>query len=1014
MGKIKLLKLAKELGVGVASLTEALKVKGFEVENNPNARIGSEEFDVLLSEFVKNKEDRNKITRLFLKDAGEGQTAKTEDASKKHQETSKPKEIKEEDKTLHGFEKPRFKVVDKIDLNPKKKISQPEIDKPVSAENALVQETKELSNVNEIQEVSKRISQNSVKSKEEPKLVVEKKPEEVVSKHDQNDQISGKEKVLSETSSQKPEDSTSKESVSIKHTYMEPHKQKEGNEKKEQDLKDKEEKPVHIPGSVDQSQAPDLPIVAPTINGPKVVGSIDLAQFKDDRSRGGRNERKKGKRARTTTSGQHVNVAEEIKKASSNNKGAKANKNTGNQKGTTSERVDVKPNVQNGQQRTAQQQSKNNVNASKKAGKRQREREKVSLTQEEIDKAVKENLARLTNKSTETSRAAKRRKDKRDARNAAVKDAMSQPQEQTIQLTEFVTVSDLATLMDVQVNEVIKTCMEIGLMVNINQRLEADTINLVAEEFGFKTEFVSADVVEAIENVEEDDEPENLVERPPIVTVMGHVDHGKTSLLDRIRNTNVIAGEAGGITQHIGAYNLTLGNGKHITFLDTPGHEAFTAMRARGAKVTDIAIIIVAADDSVMPQTKEAINHASAAGVPIVFAINKVDKPSANPDKIKEELAAMNYLVEDWGGRYQCQEISAKKGLNIERLLEKVLLEAELLELKANPKRNAMGSIIESSLDKGRGYVATVLVQNGTLKVGDTVLAGTHYGRVKAMFNERNQRVKEAGPSVPVLVLGLNGAPTAGDNFHVLDSEQEARNIATKREQLQREQDNRMKKGLTLDELARRKALGNFQELNLIIKGDVDGSVEALADSLVRLSTPEIQVNVIHKGVGQISESDVVLASASSAIIIGFQVRPSGAARKSADQEGVEIRTYSIIYDTIEDVKSAMEGMLSPDIKEQITANLEVLQTFKVSKVGTIAGCMVSEGKIKRTNKIRLIRDGIVKYAGELGSLKRYKDDAKEVVAGQECGLNIEGYNDIQVGDIIEAYEEIEIKKTLD
>ena len=555
--------------------------------------------------------------------------------------------------------------------------------------------------------------------------------------------------------------------------------------------------------------------------------------------------------------------------------------------------------------------------------------------------------------------------------------------------------------------------MSIGIMVSINQRLDAETINIVAEEFGFQTEYVSADVVEAIKAEEEDDNEEDCVPRPPIVTVMGHVDHGKTSLLDNIRNANVIAGEAGGITQHIGAYNVTLANGRHITFLDTPGHEAFTAMRARGAKVTDIAIIIVAADDAVMPQTVEAINHASAAGVPIVFAINKIDKPHANPDKIKEELANMNYLVEDWGGKYQCQEISAKKGVGVDELLEKVLLEADLLDLKANPKRKATGSIIESSLDKGRGYVSTVLVENGTLKMGDIVLAGTHYGRIKAMFNERNQRVQQAGPSEPVLILGLNGAPQAGDTFHVLETEQEAREIATRREQLQRELGLRTQKMLTLDDIGRRIAVGNFQELNVIVKGDVDGSVEALSDSLIRLSTEEIQVNVIHKAVGQISESDVTLAAASNAIIIGFQVRPSQLARRSAEREGVEIRLYSIIYDAINDVKSAMEGMLSPEIKEEVTANVEVQQVFKISKLGTVAGCIVKEGKIKRSNKVRLIRDGIVIYSGELGSLKRFKDDAKEVVAGQDCGLNIANFNDIQVGDVIEAYEETEVKKTL-
>ena len=581
-----------------------------------------------------------------------------------------------------------------------------------------------------------------------------------------------------------------------------------------------------------------------------------------------------------------------------------------------------------------------------------------------------------------------------------------------LKLTEFVTANDLANMMDVSVTEVIGTCMSIGLMVSINQRLDAETINIVAEEFGYKTEYVSADVVEAINADEEDDNEEDWVARPPIVTVMGHVDHGKTSLLDNIRSANVIAGEAGGITQHIGAYNV-----KCRMAAVSRSWILRVMRRYRYAcpwrKVTDIAIIIVAADDNVMPQTIEAINHASAAGVPIVFAINKIDKPHANPEKIKEELANMNYLVEDWGGKYQSQEISAKKGIGVEELLEKVLLEADLLDLKANPKKRAVGSIIESSLDKGRGYVSTILVENGTLKMGDIVLAGTHQGRIKAMFNERNQRVEKAGPSEPVLILGLNGAPQAGDTFNVLETEQEAREIANRREQLQRELGLRTQKMLTLDDIGRRIAVGNFQELNVIVKGDVDGSVEALSDSLIRLSTEEIQVNVIHKAVGQISESDVVLAAASNAIIIGFQVRPSLQARRNAEKEGVEIRLYSIIYDAIEEVKSAMEGMLSPEIKEEITAYVEVQQVFKITKVGTVAGCMVKEGKIKRTNKIRLIRDGIVIYAGELGSLKRFKDDAKEVVAGLDCGLNITNFNDIQVGDMIEAYEETEIKKTL-
>ena len=566
--------------------------------------------------------------------------------------------------------------------------------------------------------------------------------------------------------------------------------------------------------------------------------------------------------------------------------------------------------------------------------------------------------------------------------------------------------------MNISVTEVISACMSLGLFVSINQRLDAETINIVADEFGYSVEFVSIEIQEAIDEEEEDSE-ENLLPRPPIVTVMGHVDHGKTSLLDSIRKTNVIAGEAGGITQHIGAYNVKLSDGRTITFLDTPGHEAFTAMRARGAQVTDIAIIIVAADDNVMPQTIEAINHASAAGVPIVFAINKIDKPGANPDKIREELANMNYLVEEWGGKYQCQEIAAKKGLNIEELLEKVLLEAELLDMKANPHKKATGSIIESSLDKGRGYVATVLVQSGTLKVGDIVLAGQYFGHVKAMFNERGEKMEKAGPSEPALILGLNGAPQAGDKFNVMGNEKEARQLANKREQLQREQGLRTQKHITLDEIGRRIAIGNFQELNVIVKGDVDGSIEALSDSLIKLSTDEIQVNIIHKAVGQITEGDVLLAAASNAIIVGFQVRPSMGARKLAEKEQIDIRLYSVIYQAIEELKSAMEGMLSPEIKEEIIATVEVLETFKISKVGTIAGCIVRDGKITRTAKIRVIREGIVIYTGVLGSLKRFKDDVKEVTKGFECGLNIENYNDIRVGDMIEGYQEVEVKKTL-
>ena len=632
------------------------------------------------------------------------------------------------------------------------------------------------------------------------------------------------------------------------------------------------------------------------------------------------------------------------------------------------------------------------------------------VSDEEVQKQIKDTLARLTAKGAK-SKGSVHRKEKRQAvaERMEAEFEQSMNESKVLKLTEFVTVSDLATMMNVGVTDVITTCMNLGLMVSINQRLDAEALVIVAEEYGFKVEFVSVDIQEAIEEVA--DSEEDLVARPPIVTVMGHVDHGKTSLLDNIRKTNVIAGEAGGITQHIGAYSVQL-DGKTITFLDTPGHEAFTAMRARGAQVTDVAIIIVAADDKVMPQTVEAINHAVAAGVPMVFAINKIDKPSANPDAIKEQLANMNYLVEDWGGKYQSQEISAKHGINLDKLLEKVLLEAELLDLKANPNKKAVGSVIESSLDKGRGYVATVLVESGTLRTGDVILSGTHTGRVKAMFNEHGKKVTEAGPATPVLVLGLNGAPQAGDKFNVMDDDRSAREIATKREQLQRIQGIKTQKHVTLDEIGRRIAIGNFKELNIIVKGDVDGSIEAMTDSLLKLSTETVQVNVIHKAVGQITEGDVLLAAASNAVIVGFQVRPSSGARKLAENEAIEIRLYSIIYDAINDIKDAIEGMLEPEMKEEIMGTVEVLETFKISKVGTIAGGIVREGKITRTSPIRVIRDGIVIYTGRLGSLKRFKDDAKEVTLNMECGLNIESYNDIKVGDIIESYDQVEVKKT--
>lgn len=750
------------------------------------------------------------------------------------------------------------------------------------------------------------------------------------------------------------------------------------------------------------SESNEIKTVVATIAAPKILGKIDLDAINQSTR-----PKKKSKEEKRK---------ERIAKEKQANGGANADSEKRKRKRIGKEKVDIEH--PGGQQAGGQKQGggnndsrrNKNKNADRPNNKTKRHI-KAEVSEEDVQKQVKETLARLTNKPQKKS--AKWRKEKREAFEEREREeaALEAKESKTLRITEFVTANDLALMMDVPVNKVIATCMNIGVMVSINQRLDAETINLVAEEFGFKTEYISAEVSEAIN--EEADSEEDLLPRPPIVTVMGHVDHGKTSLLDYIRNANVIAGEAGGITQHIGAYNVKLEDGRRITFLDTPGHEAFTAMRARGAKVTDIAIIIVAADDNVMPQTIEAINHASAAGVPIVFAINKIDKPAANPDKIKEELANMNYLVEDWGGKYQSQEISAKKGIGVKELLDKVLLEAEMLDLKANPNRKATGSIIESSLDKGRGYVATVLVSNGTLRVGDIMVAGTSYGKIRAMFNERNQRITEAGPAAPALVLGLNGAPTAGDTFNILDTDREAREIATRREQLQREVKERTRRMPGLDDIARRRALGEFHELNLIVKGDVDGSIEALSDSLIKLSTPEVQVNVIHKAVGAISESDVTLAAASDAVIIGFQVRPSVAARRLAENDGVDIRLYSIIYDAIEEVKDAMAGMLSPELKEEVTGTAEVLQTYKISKVGTIAGCMVREGKVKRTSKVRLIRDGIVIYTGELGSLKRFKDDVKEVSSGYDCGLNIANYNDVKEGDMIEAYEEVEVSKTL-
>ena len=760
-------------------------------------------------------------------------------------------------------------------------------------------------------------------------------------------------------------------------------------------------------------------VAAPKLN---IIGQIDLSAINQSTR-----PKKKSKEEKRKEREEKDKQREEQRKAQ---REAQRQQNGGNSEGgdkkkkrqrINSQRVDINDVKESGSDNNnkdwSANRNKNNNNNPSQGSRKDRDRQhkrfdKNDVNEEDVSKQIKETLDRLTNRG-KGNKSAKYRKEKRDMAAEQRMQQMSEEMEQSkvLQLTEFVTANELASMMNVSVTQVIATCMSIGMMVSINQRLDAETINIVAEEFGFTTEYVSAEVANAIE--ETTDSEEDLEPRAPIITVMGHVDHGKTSLLDYIRKANVIAGEAGGITQHIGAYNVKMESGKRITFLDTPGHEAFTAMRARGAKITDIVIIIIAADDSVMPQTKEAINHAMAAGVPIVFAFNKCDKPTADPNKIKEELANLNMLVEDWGGKYQSQEISAKKGMGVEELMEKVLLEAELLDLKANPNRKATGSVIESTLDKGRGYVATVLVQNGTLKVGDIVVAGTQWGKVKAIFNERNQRIKEIRPAEPALILGLNGAPAAGDTFNVVDSEREAREITGKREQLQREQGLRTQKMLTLDEVGRRIALGNFQTLNIIVKGDVDGSIEALSDSLIKLSTETIQVNVIHKAVGQISESDVSLAAASDAIIVGFQVRPSVTARKVAENEGVDIRIYSIIYDAIEEVKAAMEGMLAPIVKEEITATIEVRETFHISKVGTVAGCMVREGKVKRTDRARLIRDGIVIHTGSLAALKRYKEDVKEVGTNFECGISLTSQDDIKVGDIIETFVEVEVKQKL-
>ncbi len=944
---IKISKAVKDLNIGMQTARDFLKKNEIEVDDNINARISDEAYNLLIQKF-KPAMQQKKAAEQIIHDRKEEKAAQAAEKKRREAEESKTVEV--------AIQKP--KVLGKIELDAK--------GNPVAPKTAAPEAPK----AEEVKMEEKKAEEQKPAPAALPKEEAKPEPAAVEPKKE--------EKAPAEPKVEKPQPVAETPVVEQK----------------------KEEAPATAPQA-----EPEAISNTPRMQGPKVVGKIDLSALNQStRPKKKTKEEKRNERINKEKARQGANADGEKRK----------------RKRIGKEKVDIEKSVQQqsqgggNQKRGNQQNAANaqNANAGKRNKKDKNKRPfKAEVSEEDVQRQMKETLARLTNKPQK--KGAKWRREKREAfrEEERAEAAEAAAESKILKLTEFVTANDLAAMMNVPINKVIGTCMSIGVMVSINQRLDAETINIVAEEFGYKTEYESADVAEQIH--EEEDNPEDLESRPPVVTVMGHVDHGKTSLLDHIRNANVIAGEAGGITQHIGAYNVKLKNGRRITFLDTPGHEAFTAMRARGAKVTDIVIIIVAADDAVMPQTVEALNHASAAGVPIIFAINKIDKPGANPDKIKEELANLNYLVEEWGGKYQSQDISAKKGIGVAELLDKVLLEADMLELKANPHRKATGSIIESSLDKGRGYVATLLVDNGTLHVGDIILAGTHYGKVKAMFNERNQRIQEAGPSSPALILGLNGAPTAGDKFNVMDTDQEARQIANKREQLQRELGLRTQKRFTLEDIARRKALGEFHELNVIVKGDVDGSIEALSDSLLKLSTPEVQVNVVHKAVGAISESDVTLAAASNAYIIGFQVRPSADAKRLAAQEGVDIRIYSIIYDAIEEVKSAMEGMLAPDIKEEVIGNVMVKEVYHISKVGTIAGAMVMDGKIKRNCKVRVIRDGIVRHTGALASLKRFKDDVKEVTNGFECGLSIAGYNDILPDDMLEAFEEVEVQKSL-
>ena len=972
---IRLNKALRELNIGLQTAVEFLEKRNElgEVKAELNFKLSDEQYKALNDAFSQDKEVRNQAEKLFTK------------KTKEKKRAPEPKDNRAES-ILESSRQQQFKPLGKIDLD--------QIGKANAAQSAAPKKTE--AKEKETAAVSPAPVNNAPKKEEKPvetASVVEKTQKSDV------ESVAKQPEVKAENKSEK---------VEVK-PVNEPEAKESKPEVKESKSEAKEEKAASQPVAA-QPAATNTVFTLKSeqkfaANEPKVLGKIDLSTLNQSTRPKKKTKEERRKEREDKFAQQHSERKKRVRinkervdinaESSQGNNGKNNNNNGGNQNN----------NNNGGGKKKNKNKNKNNNNK----GNNQRQ---IEVDDEAVARQVKETLARLTSKS-QNKKGAKYRKEKREAVQEKLQNQVRQEQKESkiLKLTEFVTVSELATMMDISVTQVISTLMGVGIMVSINQRLDAETINMVAEEFGFKTEYVSAEVQEAVS--EEEDDENDLVPRAPIVTVMGHVDHGKTSLLDYIRNTNVIAGEAGGITQHIGAYSVTLNSGRKVTFLDTPGHEAFTAMRARGAQATDIAIIIIAADDSVMPTTKEAIAHAQAAGVPMVFAINKIDKPGANPDRIREDLANMNLLVEEWGGKYQCQEISAKKGIGVHDLLDKVLLEADLLDLKANPNRRATGTIIESSLDKGRGYVSTVLVANGTLKVGDIVLAGTSWGRVKAMFNERNANIKSAAPAEPAIILGLNGAPTAGDQFHVIETEQEAREIANKREQLQREQGLRTQKRLTLGDISHRIARGEFHELNVIVKGDTDGSVEALSDSFIKLSTEKVQVNVVNKAVGQISENDVMLASASDAVIVGFQVRPSADARKAADREGVEINTYSIIYDAIDDIKSAMVGMLDKVKKEIVTGQVEVKQTFKISKVGTIAGGLVVEGKVHAKDKARVIRDGIVIRTADIGALKRYKDDVKEVVTGMECGLSLVNYNDIQEGDVIETFTEIEVEQKL-